>query len=116
MKDTVSLKLNRDFRRMYAKGRRVVGGYVVVYALKNKQELNRLGLTVGRQVGKACRRNRIKRLIREAVRAEIHKIKPGYDIVIVARNRALGRNYQEIAADVRYGLRKLSLYNEESCN
>ncbi len=63
MKNTQSLKLNRDFRRVY-KSENAVGGYTVVYARKNKYSFNRLGLTVNKSFGKAVKRNRVKRLIR----------------------------------------------------
>ena len=52
MKNTQSLKLNRDFRRAY-KGDNFVGGYTVVYMKKNKYQFNRLGLRVGKATGKA---------------------------------------------------------------
>ena len=47
MKNTQSLKLNRDFRRVY-KGASHAGGYTVVYARKNRYGFNRLGLTVSK--------------------------------------------------------------------
>lgn len=50
MKNTQSLKLNRDFRRAY-KGDNFVGGYTVVYMKKNKYQFNRLGLRVGKATG-----------------------------------------------------------------
>ena len=53
MKNTQSLKLNRDFRRAY-KGDNFVGGYTVVYMKKNKYQFNRLGLRVGKATGKGC--------------------------------------------------------------
>ena len=59
MKNTQSLKLNRDFRRAY-KGDNFVGGYTVVYMKKNKYQFNRLGLRVGKATGKAVTRNRLK--------------------------------------------------------
>ena len=62
MKNTQSLKLNRDFRRAY-KGDNFVGGYTVVYMKKNKYQFNRLGLRVGKATGKAVTRNRLKRLM-----------------------------------------------------
>ena len=61
MKNTQSLKLNRDFRRAY-KGDNFVGGYTVVYMKKNKYQFNRLGLRVGKATGKAVTRNRLKGL------------------------------------------------------
>ena len=67
MKDTVSLKLNHEFRRLYNKGKSAVSPCLAVYCRKNRLGKNRLGLTVGTKVGKAViRRNRTRRRIREA--------------------------------------------------
>ena len=76
MKNTQSLKLNRDFRRAY-KGDNFVGGYTVVYMKKNKYQFNRLGLRVGKATGKAVTRNRLKRLMRESYRLMEDDIEKG---------------------------------------
>ncbi len=108
MKKTQSLKLNRDFRRVY-KGGCFVGGYTVVYFKKNRHTFNRLGLTVGKSVGKAVKRNRLKRLMRESYRMIEDSIPAGYDFIIVARNRALGISQPQIQRDIEYAMRKLGL-------
>lgn len=108
MKNTQSLKLNRDFRRVY-KGDCFVGGYTVVYVKKNRYPFNRLGLTVGKAAGKAVMRNRLKRLMRESYRLIEDNIARGYDFIIVARNRAVGKKQQQIQKDIEYAVRKLGL-------
>lgn len=108
MKNTQSLKLNRDFRRAY-KGESFVGGYTVVYARKNRYPFNRLGLTVSKAAGKAVVRNRLKRLMRESYRLMEDDIKPGYDFIIVARNRAVGKTQLQIRQDIEYAVKKLDL-------
>ena len=106
MKNTQSLKLNRDFRRAY-KGDN--GGYTVVYMKKNKYQFNRLGLRVGKATGKAVTRNRLKRLMRESYRLMEDDIEKGYDFIIVARNRAVGKTQSQIQGDIRFAMRKLGL-------
>ncbi len=108
MKNTQSLKLNRDFRRAY-KGDNFVGGYTVVYFRKNRYTFNRLGLTVSKSSGKAVKRNRMKRLMRESYRFMEDKIGTGYDIIIVARNRAIGKTQSQIQKDIEYSMRKAGL-------
>ena len=114
MKKTSSLKLNKDFRRLYYRGKSVACGYVVVYAGKNRLNQNRMGITCGKAIGKAVVRNRVKRLIREGYRLLEDKLKPGYDIVIVARTRAVGKKMDVVRRDIRYAFSKLELFvNEE---
>jgi ribonuclease P protein component len=108
MKNTQSLKLNRDFRRVY-KSDNFVGGYTVVYARKNKYPFNRLGLTVSKSTGKAVVRNRLKRLMRESYRHAEEDIEKGYDFIIVARGRAVGKTQSQIQKDIVYSMRKLGL-------
>lgn len=106
------IKLNRDFRRLYRSGKSEAGGYVVVYMKPNKRGVNRVGFTVGKQVGKAVVRNRTRRLMRESLRNAESGLKTGYDMIIVARNRAAGKTYDSISKDLRYVLRTLGILNE----
>ena len=59
---------------------------------------SRLGITVSRKVAKqACRRNRVKRWIREvARRLSMERAAPALDIVVIARPRAVGASYQDL--------------------
>ena len=63
---------------------------------RNKLGYNRLGLTVSAKLACAVKRNRIKRLFREAYRLNEDKFADGIDLVLVARVRAVGASYQEI--------------------
>lgn len=96
MKTTLSLKENHMFRRLYAKGKNAATPYLALYVRKNGRGYNRLGLTVGAKLGKAVRRNRVRRRIRESYRVNEDKFLTGYDIVVVARSRAVNASYREI--------------------
>ena len=109
MKNTESLKLNRDFRRLYARGKTCAGAYIVVYAQKNRLGTNRLGLTVSKSTGKAVKRNRLKRLMRESYRLMEDRIETGFDFILVARTRALGKTFGQIQEDTERAMRKLGL-------
>lgn len=110
---TVSLKLNKEFKRVYSHGNSAVGSYVVVYALQNRRFAGtRLGITVNKTVGNAVTRNRIRRLIRECYRKYELNIKVGYDIVIVSRNRAVGKRLEQINKDLGYAMHKLGLLDD----
>ncbi len=85
--EIVTLKENRDFRRLYAKGKSYPSAILVTYVMKNRCECVRIGITTGKKIGKAVLRNRSRRIIREAYRDLSDRIKPGYDLVFVARGK-----------------------------
>jgi ribonuclease P protein component len=73
------------FKAVFDARVREVRGPITVYALPNQLSYPRLGISIGRHVGTAPRRNRLKRLIREAFRLMQHDFPAGYDLVIVPR-------------------------------
>ena len=95
MKFSSSLKLNHIFRRLYhTQG--VADGNLVLYARKNRLERNRVGVTVGKKLGKAHIRNRARRRVREVYRLNEDKFLPGWDIVVVVRSRAVDAPFEKL--------------------
>ena len=83
MRFSRSLKENKLFRRLYAKGTSAANGYLVLYCRKNGLGENRIGYTVSKKLGHAVVRNRVRR-------------RPGYDLVVVARGRAVNASYAKL--------------------
>ena len=73
------------FQRVFDGRCRKNAGPLVVHGQPNELAYLRLGLSVGRRVGNALTRNRVKRLLREAFRLEQHDWPIGYDLVVVVR-------------------------------
>ena len=96
MKFSKSLKLNHLFRRLYHKGRSAAGKYLVLYCRKNGTQENRIGLTVSAKLGHAVVRNRVRRRLREIYRLHEDQFQPGWDIVVVARSRAVDAPYGKL--------------------
>ena len=81
------LSRSGDFERVYREGRSHASRHLVVYAFPRPEDDGdpRLGVSVGRKLGGAVDRNRMKRLLREAFWASADDLEPGHDFVIVAR-------------------------------
>ena len=96
MKFSKSLKLNHIFRRLYRKGQSAAGKYLVLYCRRNGSQENRIGLTVSAKLGHAVVHNRVRRRLREIYRLHEDRFQPGWDIVVVARSRAVDAPYKKL--------------------
>ncbi len=95
MEFSKSLKLNHIFRRLYAtKGHG--NALLVLYVRRNRTKGNRVGVTVSKKLGKAVVRNRVRRRLREVYRLNEGRFLPGWDIVVVARGRAVEASFSEL--------------------
>ncbi len=77
------IRKRRDFLRLKRGGTRVSGGDFVIVAHPNELNFCRLGISVGKRIGKAHTRNRIKRLVREVFRLNKKAFPPSTDIMII---------------------------------
>ena len=82
-----TLKENKDFRRLYHRGKSYVSPVLVTYVMKNRKAGLRIGFTTSKKIGIAVQRNRSRRIMREAFRLIAPKLKTGDDFVFVARGK-----------------------------
>ena len=92
MKKTLSLKNPKEFQKILKLGKWFGGDLISTYILPNKESFNMLGLAIGKKVGKATKRNRVKRVIRAAYLTLEDDISLGYTIVFVWRAKAKVEN------------------------
>ena len=100
-----------QYALVYSKGSSWASSLLVVKALPNGLALSRCGFSVSKRVGKAVVRNRVKRLLREIWR--LTPIKPGWDIVFIARQAAAGTDYANIKKSVAALLSRAQLLMRE---
>ena len=113
MRFSGSLKENRLFRRIYSRGDSSVNSFLVLYCRKNGTRQNRLGLTVSAKMGCAVRRNRLRRRLREIYRLNEGRFKPGWDLVVVVRSRAVDAPYKKLEGAYLSLAEKLELLRKE---
>lgn len=103
------LSRSADFERVYREGRSHASRHLVVYAFPRVEEEVevRLGVSVGRKVGSAVERNRVKRVLREAFAATADELPRGYDFVVVARGDVAALAEREGKPGVEGELREL---------
>ena len=109
MLNTVSLKENSVFRRLYYRGATAGNRYLVLYCRRNGTKTSRLGLTVSAKLGHAVVRNRMRRRLREIYRANEGDLLSGYDIVIVARSAAIDADFSVLSRAFVSATQKLEL-------
>ncbi len=107
------LKKNWEFKRVYRYGRTVVSKNIVLYYCPNGSESNRTGFSVSKKVGGSVIRNRIKRLFKEALLHLEHKLKKGYDFILIARKPSADLNYHEALRELAKLCRKGQLFLKE---
>jgi ribonuclease P protein component len=95
-----TLKTNGQFERVRKAGRSWAVGPVVLNAAPNGETVIRCGFVAGKKVGGAVERNRARRLMREAVRLQLPGLKPGWDLVWIARSSIAGADFAAVNSAV----------------
>ena len=112
MEYSKSLKLNHIFRKLYSTGGKG-NALLVLYARRNRLGVNRIGVTVSKKLGKAVVRNRVRRRLREVYRLHESRFLPGWDIVVVARGRAVDADFSDLVRAYLSLAKKCGVLREE---
>lgn len=116
MSEYITLKDNKDFSRLYKRGKSFVSPVLVTYVMKNKSDNLRFGITTGKKIGKAVRRSRARRVIRAAYYELYPQIKSGYDFVFVARGKTPYVKSTDICKSMKKHLKSAGVLNNKDNN
>ncbi len=105
------LKRRSEFGRVYTRGRSCATDLIVVYVLPGRAGGTRIGFSVGKKLGGAVRRNRVRRVLQEATAPFVPNMKAGCSIVVVARVKAGQASFGAISAALGAAFTKLGVLN-----
>lgn len=107
------LRRSRDFAAVAANGTKLSNNLIIIkYLARADNKATRVGIITTRKLGKATKRNRLRRLVREAVRLTLPEVKRGYDIVVIVRSAATSSTMSEIYAGWRQLVKGAGLLEE----
>ena len=109
----LTLRNQKDFVRVYNQGKSKGSKYVVVIFRKNKLDYTRKAFVSSKKVGNSVKRNRSRRLMREAYSSFMDRVLPGYDIIFVARNTINDAGVNEVARSMFGAVRSCGLITNE---
>lgn len=113
----VRLLRHADFEQVYRLGRRHFAAHITVfYLVRGESGSMRVGFTVGRALGGAVERNRMKRRLREAVRLQWPKHPAAVDVVINPKKPVLGMDFFELAKEVAGAFAVIQKFAEKQGN
>jgi ribonuclease P protein component len=109
MRRKYRLRRHSDFQQVRQNGKFYASPIMVLAFLRNELDQSRFGFVVSKRLGNAVVRNKIKRRMREATRLRLPQIKPGFDLVVIARAPISVAGYREIEETLLYLLKKSKL-------
>jgi len=106
-----ALTKRAQYLSVYKSGKAWVNSLLVMKVLPNERDCSRYGFSVTKHIGKAVVRNRVKRLLKEICR--IIPVKPGLDIVLIARPQSGAADYHQLKKSVEELLGRANLINKD---
>ena len=104
-----TIKKNHQFRWIIKKGKKANKKTVRVFITNNKDNKNKLGIAIKKNIKSAILRNRVKRVIREIYRLEENKLKKKFNIIVCVNTDIV--DVDEIKADIRNAFYELNMYD-----
>lgn len=114
MKKSFRVKSEQEFEQAFQNGTSFANRQLVIYVYPKPEQAHfRVGFSVGKRVGNAVERNKIKRQLRSLVYELRHEIAPQYDYLIIARQTIKYRNYDQIKSSLIHVMKLASVIEED---
>jgi ribonuclease P protein component len=111
MKTRQSRLKGADFDNLFKKGKTTSGDFILLKFKRNNLKINRFGFIVSLKISKkSTERNKRRRQLREIVKSNLINLKPGFDIIIFFRPKAIKEKYQKIKEEMETLFKKSGLY------
>jgi len=107
------LRSKKRFQQVRRQGRSYKHRLIILVILPNNLPYSRFGFTASKRIGNAVKRNRVRRLMREAVRLGWEDIIPGKDVVCIARRPIATATFQDVQAACQLMLAQAGLLKNE---
>ncbi|PKM88287.1 MAG: ribonuclease P protein component [Firmicutes bacterium HGW-Firmicutes-12] len=114
LKRRFRLKNKHEFKKTYQNGKTVANSYLVLYLIENKEiDDSKVAFAVGKRIGKAVVRNKIKRILREVYRKNMQAVKKNHYLIFIARAKIKGISYVNIEKSMLALLNKTGLISRK---
>ncbi|HSL98464.1 MAG TPA: ribonuclease P protein component [Candidatus Deferrimicrobiaceae bacterium] len=103
----------RDFEALQERGAIRSNALLAAKILRTEHGITRFGVATGRILGSAVVRNRVRRRLREAIRSMMPSLRPGWDVLLIARPAIVGADHQAVVQALRRLLTTGGVLDEE---
>ena len=106
------MKRHKEFRFTYRTGRQVGGGSFVLVTARNRKDKVQVGFSVSKKIGNSVMRNRAKRRLKACFSPLLPRVKPGYNLIFIARSAALTAPFLSMQKSMISALQRAGVYGE----
>lgn len=109
LKRQYRIRNGKEYNNIYKYGKKFGGRYLLVYIMKKETGGNRFGVVTSKKVGKAVKRNRVKRQIRAVIEQRKKEVPGSNDFIVIARHHIYGVSSHELEKDFLKIIKKAKL-------
>lgn len=111
LKQKYRLKKKYQFNYVYKVGKSCHGKFLMLVYSPSKNQNVKIGISVSKKVGNAVKRNRARRLLREAITPFLAQLNPNFNVIMVAKQSIEGKKLDPVLNDLKTALDKSGLFN-----